>query len=329
MILRFLTSAIALITALLPALGQERYGIVELSSCYMREEPGYTKELGNQALMGTIVTLGDKTGYWQQITSPEPYTAWVNDMAIVEKSAAEISEYLAAPKYIVTGEISHLFVSTSTASGRICDLVACDLLRICLDAKGRPIKKRGFVKAMLPSGRCGWVPKADVTPFRAWAEKVKASQESIISAAEKFLGVPYLWGGNTTKGTDCSGLARCAYMSSGILLPRNSSQQIKIGDPVDVSGVFDGDFSALQPGDLVFFGNRQTGKPTHVAIYYGDGRIIHSSMLGRINSLRPSDPDYYSNGLPRLITARRILGNVDCGKGIISLLRSPHYFPQE
>lgn len=326
---RFLISAIALMTALLPSAGQERYGIVELSSCYMREEPGYTKELGNQALMGTIVTLGDKTGYWQQITSPEPYTAWVNDMAIVEKTKAEIDEYLAAPKYIVKGEITHLFVSPSKSAGRICDLVSCDLLRICLNDKGRPIKKRGFVKAMLPSGRTGWVPGSDVTDFKAWAESVKATQESIISEAEKFLGVPYLWGGNTTKGTDCSGLARCAYMCNGILLPRNSTQQIKIGDPVDISGVFDGDFSALQPGDLVFFGNRQTGRPTHVAIYYGNGRIIHSSMLVRINSLRPSDPDYYSNGLPRLIAARRILGNADCGKGIITILHSPFYFPQQ
>lgn len=326
---RFLISAIALISALLPSTGQERYGIVELSSCYMREEPGYTKELGNQALMGTIVTLGDKTGYWQQITTPEPYTAWVNDMAVVEKSKAEIDEYLAAGKYIVTGEITHLFVSPSKAAERICDLVCCDLLRICLNDKGRPVKKHGFVKAMLPSGRCGWVPGRDVTDFRAWAESVKASQESIISAAEKFIGVPYLWGGNTVKGTDCSGLVRCAYMSSGILLPRNSSQQIHIGDPVDISGVFEGDFSALQRGDLVFFGNRQTGRPTHVAIYYGNGRIIHSSMLVRINSLRPSDPDYYSNALPRLIAARRVLGNVDCGKGIISILHSPFYFPQQ
>lgn len=324
-------TALALVLCLLPVSARQdgRYGIIEYSACYMREEPGYTKELGNQALMGTVVKLGEKTGYWQQITSPEPYTAWINDMAVVEKTPAEIEEYIAAPKYLVCGETAHLFKEPSLKAERICDLVMGDLLRICFDRKDRPVKKRGFLKAILPSGRAGWVAAGEVADFEKWANNVNASPESIRETAELFIGVPYLWGGNTIKGTDCSGLVKCAYMNSGILMPRNSSQLIKAGEDVDISGIPEGDFSALEVGDLIFFGNPQTKVPTHVAIYYGDGRIIHSSMTVRINSLRPSDPDYYSNALPRLIAVRRVLGNVDCGKGFISIKNSPWYFLQK
>ena len=103
------------------------------------------------------------------------------------------------------------------------------------------------------------------------------------------------------------------------------SQQIKIGDEVDCSGVASGDFSALKEGDLVLFGNPKTRKVSHVAIYIGDGHIIHSSNIVRINSLRPADPDYYEGGVPRLLTVRRVIGNENCGKGIISVKNSPWY----
>ena len=305
-----------------------RYGVVEFSANYMRENPGFAQENGNQALMGTVVEILGEDGYWLKIKSPEPYTAWVVDMGVVEMTKEQVDAYIAAPKYLVTAEISHVFADPSVKAARVCDLVMGDLLRIAYNDKGKIIGKKGFVKAVLPSGKEGWVCSKDVTDFTRWANTVQATAESVIKIAMLYVGVPYLWGGNTIKGTDCSGLSRGAFFMNGLLLPRNTSQQIKIGEEVDFSGVKDGDFSNIQLGDLILFGNPETKKVSHVSIYIGDGHIIHSSNVVRINSLRPSDHDYYKGGVPRMLAVRRVLGNADNGTGITSIKNSPWYFPQ-
>ncbi|MBP5549675.1 MAG: C40 family peptidase [Bacteroidales bacterium] len=320
-------SALALLSA--NAQQEPRYGVVEFSANYMREEPGFSKENGNQALMGTVVEILDNDGYWVKIKSPEPYTAWAVDMGVIPMTKEEIDAYIAAPKFIVTAEISHVFAQPYDTADRVCDLVMGDLVREFTAARKGEIRRRGFTRVLLPSGKDGWVPSKDIKGFAKWERELNPTAENVIKIAKLFVGVPYLWGGNTIKGTDCSGLTRCAFMMNGILLPRNTSQQIKIGDEVDFSGVKDGDFSNLQLGDLVLFGNPETKKVSHVSIYIGDGHIIHSSNVVRINSLRPSDPDYYTGGVPRMLAVRRVLGNVDNGKGIISIKKSPWYFPQK
>ena len=140
-----------------------------------------------------------------------------------------------------------------------------------------------------------WIEKGDAGSIS------EEQMEEIIATAMKLKGVPYLWGGMTPKGVDCSGLVRWSYLMNGILLPRNASQMVHCGDPVSLD--------ALQRGDLVFFGTpAKDGKPqrvTHVGIYLGDNHIIHSSHLVRVNSLNSEDDDYYENA-HRLIAARRL-----------------------
>jgi len=88
------------------------------------------------------------------------------------------------------------------------------------------------------------------------------------SSIESFLGVPYVWGGETRRGADCSGFTRTVYFEQGIIIPRVSHQQYQIGQPVG-SG-------ALKFGDLVFFNKNGWGQVSHVGIYVGDGRFAHS-----------------------------------------------------
>ena len=174
------------------------------------------------------------------------------------------------------------------------------------------IKLRGrWTKVMLPSGRTGYVPTSGLKVHEGFMSIAQGegsadsisdeTMEAIIAEAEKLIGVPYLWGGMSAKGVDCSGLVRISCIMNGILLPRNASQQIKCGDRVELDD--------LQRGDLVFFGTAATDeKPmrvTHVGIYLGNNRIIHSSHRVRINSLIPGDPDYYENA-HRLIAAVRL-----------------------
>ena len=130
-----------------------------------------------------------------------------------------------------------------------------------------------------------------------------------------------MWGGNTVKHFDCSGLTKFVYMMNRIVLPRNAREQIYCGVEVPF------DFDLMEPGDLVFFGSLGAdggyASVTHVAMYIGDGRIIHSSQLVRINSLREGLPDSYGR---RPIAVRRILGHVDRGLGAVSVSEQPWYF---
>lgn len=327
----------------------QQRAVVEFSVNMMREEPDYAAELGNQALMGTVVEVLEKDGYWVKVRTPDPYTAWVTDMGLVEMDDDEINDYLEAPKYICTAGMSHVYEEPSAKSRIVSELVMGDIVRIMYKTithtrghlkgydEGRAVLTRKFVGVVLPSGRTGYVPARDVDVFYKWAKDRKARmddaagmQGDIVATSMAFLGVPYMWGGTSVKNTDCSGLTRSVFFANGILLPRNASQQGRIGEEVRI---FDpegkADWSALLPGDLVFWGREATeeapAKATHVGIYIGGGRFIHSSQVVRISSLDPASGEYYDR---KPLFARRILGHVDVpGSGIASVFLSPSYFP--
>lgn len=317
-----------------------RYGVTCFSVNFLREKPDFPQELGNQLLMGTPVKITGQEDYWMQVESPDPYKAWCVEMGIAEMTREELHEYIAAPKYIVTAEYSHVFSAPSEDSERISDLVMGDLLRIAPGKKagshafGRGPAVKGFFKVLLPSGEEGYVKKADAEDFRRWAKGRKASGDNIIKTARLFLGVPYQWGGTSIKGVDCSGLARMVWFMNGVLLPRNASQQARTGtiipygdcgsksvDPEVMRRFCD----SLAPGDLIFFGSGQN--VSHVGIYTGDGKFIHASQYVRTSSLIPGEDDYYESAW-KLLHACRITGQEDKGTGITSMLKSPAYFIQ-
>ena len=318
------------------AYGQEkRMAVVEFSTSYLRLQPDYESPLETQELMGTVVEIVGESGYWREVQTPQPYKAWCTDQGLVEMNAEELKAYEEAPKVMFTGLYGHVYKWPSDKADTICDLVGGDVMRF-VSRKGR------WIMVMLPSGKTGYVPSkllkkhegfVSIAMGEGSAESISPeTTEAIIAQAEKLLGVPYLWGGMSAKGVDCSGLVRISHIMNGILLPRNASQQIKCGDRIAMevdpsfhedgsrtnadesySEAFVGQMKArvknLQRGDLVYFGTpATTDKPmrvTHVGIYLGDNRIIHSSHRARINSLIPGDADYYENA-HRLIAATRL-----------------------
>lgn len=306
--------------AQVPSGDGRRWAVVDLSVNFMREAPDYTAENGDQTLMGTVVEVVGEEGYWRQVVSPEPYKAWVNELGLAGMSADEANAYIASPKYICTADFTHIFAGPSPKSGTISDLVMGGLVRPVTDKRGKAVKKGRFLACMLPDGRTGWVSGSDVEDFASWTAARNATGENIVNTARRFLGVPYMWGGTSFKAVDCSGFTLCVYFMNGILLPRNTSQQVRAGEEAALD--------ALEPGDLLFFGTPATDeKPervNHVGIYIGDGRFIHSSQLVRISSLDPSQPDYYER---KPLRARRILGHTG-SNGVTSLSKSPWYFIQ-
>lgn len=129
------------------------------------------------------------------------------------------------------------------------------------------------------------VPK--YTPSRG---AVPISSNAVVAYASNFLGTPYLWGGTTPAGFDCSGFTQYAYRHFGVLLGRTTYDQIKNGFSVSRD--------QLQPGDLVFYG--KGGSPTHMGIYIGNGMYIHAPRTGDVIKISPYNRSDY-------ITARRVM----------------------
>ena len=339
---RFAALLMAVLFAVTLSGQTKRLAVTALSENMMRLKPDYESPLETQSLMGTVVEIIGEEGYWRQVVTPEPYNAWCTNLGLVEMSAEQINEYKAAPKYICLAQHSGVYETPSLKGRRLSDLSMGNLVRIVYTEgkKVKPSVKKKWAEVMLPDGRKGWTPAADLTVFAEWAGKQKITAENIVNTAMTFEGTPYLWGGASSKGLDCSGLVRLTFMMNGHLLPRNASQQVNYGREIimecDHSITPDSDklyqemvkrTRNLQPGDLVFFGSPETfwskEKITHVGIYIGNGKIIHASHKVRVNSLIPGEKDYYENS-HRLLKARRYIGWQ--GNGMVPVIQSPAYF---
>lgn len=139
---------------------------------------------------------------------------------------------------------------------------------------------------------------------RMVAESAKRKSDSALESARQLLGTPYLWGGKTKAGIDCSGLVQVSFADQGILLPRDADQQANVGKLVATRWFRD----ALMPGDLLFFISNYRGNVHHVAVYLGEGKYIEAADGGvRIRSMKPGDADYDAERADTFAWARRVI----------------------
>jgi cell wall-associated NlpC family hydrolase len=112
-------------------------------------------------------------------------------------------------------------------------------------------------------------------------------RDEIVRTARSFIGVPYLWGGDSAdEGFDCSGFTMAIYQYNGLMLPHSSREQSEMGLPVSKGN--------LEKGDLVFFNTNNSGKVSHVGVYIGSGRFIHAPGRGKKIGIESLDGKYYS-----------------------------------
>ncbi len=169
-----------------------------------------------------------------------------------------------------------------------------------------------WVAALLGLAGCAWAPPPNTSPtspvsarhsvpaqaeagWSSWGEgNPEASfRQHIVQTAMAMMGTPYVYGGTTPRGFDCSGLVQYSYHKAGINVPRTSRGQYRSATPVPVA--------SARPGDLVFFASNQ--KISHVGIYLGDDEFIHAPETGQSVKISSIQDAYYQ---ARFVGAGRI-----------------------
>lgn len=261
---------------------------ISLGVADVRREPDAASEQVTQALLGSLaVPLEEASNGWTRIRLVD-YEGWMR------------SEELAAPTRaseqvgVVAATRAPLY-ATARGAETIGEVFATTILPIT--AGQRPVT--GRTRVALPGGRVAWIaadavverPSGDPFPLRG--------AEASVALARRLLGTPYLWGGVSARGIDCSGLSQLACREGGRIIPRDADQQY--------AGVaYIVDRADVRFGDLVFFASR--GAITHVGIALDNMTLLHASGAGEsviITSLDPAKGDYSARLVGMYAGARR------------------------
>lgn len=230
-----------------------RQGVISQSAVPMRKEPSDRAEMVNQCLFGELFTILESTDKWLKIRlHHDGYEGWISDKQYLLAEADKLKNCV----------LSFPILGKASLNGERVYLPACSRLW------------------NFHENRAGWKGfrikfKDKITPL-----VTKTKPARIIKKAMAFLNAPYLWGGRTLLGIDCSGLVQVVFALNGTQLPRDAWQQATFGTAVD--------FPSIETADLAFFQN-QEGKIIHVGIIQRDKlgqlRIIHASGRVRVDHL--------------------------------------------
>lgn len=297
-------------------LGDKTFGVINLSVADIRTKGDFSAEMATQALLGTPIRVLQKDG-WYRIQTPDGYIAWTQKATFETMTKDEFNNWTNSPKIIFTDYFGFGYQYPDKGKQTVSDLVAGNILRY----EG---EDGDFYRASYPDGRQAYILKGQAKKYENWQASLNLTGENLVKKSFGMMGIPYVWGGTSVKGMDCSGFTKTILFLHGIILTRDASQQVNTGTPVDISSGYEN----LQVGDLMFFGKKATeGKKErirHVAFYIGNNEFIHASGCIRISSLDPTKPNYDEVNTKEFIRASRVIGAVDT-QGIWSINNNPLY----
>ncbi|WP_066834559.1 C40 family peptidase [Rufibacter ruber] len=281
------------------ALEGKTQAVVTLSVANLRSEPGHPAELATQATLGTPLKVWKYQRGWYLVQTPDHYLAWVDGSGIKTMDAPTFAQWQQGEKLLYTNPYGFAYAQPDQKGATVSDLVYGDVMVLKKQGKG-------FYEVEFPDGRTAFVAWGEAEKYAQWAATRQPTEQNLVETSKKLLGLPYLWGGTSFKGVDCSGFTKTVYFMNGLVLPRDASQQVHVGEPVDTK---DG-FQNMKPGDLLFFGTpAKDGKPervVHVGMWIGNNEFIHSAGRVRISSMDPAAPNFDEPERKRFLRAKRV-----------------------
>jgi hypothetical protein len=295
---------------------KEPWGLVNVSVCNIRLFSSYDAEMVSQALMGTPLKILKKEGGWLLIQTPDLYLGWVDSDAIETQSVSEYDKWKSSSRLFYTGKTGDIYADPSELKV-ISDIVAGCIVEITGNQKGG-------CEVKLPDGRIGFIPVEKGILLGQLSAEELLNPHNLVATAESFMGIPYLWGGTSIKGFDCSGFIKTIYYLNGVILSRDASLQFQHGIRLRIRRESFQD--SLKKGDLLFFGAGGRGRPraAHVGMYIGNKEFIHCSGMVKINSLDSTRSNFSRLRRDSFIGVRRIIG-AKYGPGIQPVLEHGWY----
>lgn len=245
----------------------------------LRTEPNHRAEICSQLVFGEWVVIVATNEDWAQVKTEHGYIGWCRIAHMFFSNETE------------TGEISEGLPGIVTKSDR----VALHHLSLNSNDFLPPYLQEGcfsFFPSQLPNSGLKWLNLNGDLAFEPM---------EMVAKSQHFIGIPYLWGGKTPFGFDCSGFVQFLVNLQGFSYPRDAWQQAEIGDKVP----FNQDAPEFEPGTLLFFQHGDK-KVHHVAISIGGSEFVHASEWTRIQSFNPENSTFAEDRKKSLSLAKII-----------------------
>ena len=262
--------------------------LVSVPVAELRRRPSHASELVTQALLGEPLEIATRTAdrKWFRVKRWDGYRGWTRAWSVTPVSVAASEQWEAGLRVLVAARSARV-MDAPGGLGRV-------VFELPLGTRLPELAHRGtWVRVALPDGRAGWVRGSLLAAIPVRPQ----GQASVLRAAREFTGAPYLWGGVTPWGCDCSGLVQTIFRRCGIWLPRDATDQLRTLRPALLAK----QAGSFRPGDLLFFG--VDGRSiSHVAISTGGLKLIHAYGYVREGNLEVGTRAFVP-GLDRLFRA--------------------------